>query len=46
MIKPVYESMAKDHPEVSFGKVDVDDNAEAAAKYEVRLLCTSMPPST
>jgi len=36
MIKPIYESMAKDHPELSFGKVDIDDNAEAAAKYEVR----------
>jgi thiol-disulfide isomerase/thioredoxin len=36
MIKPIYESMAKNHPELSFGKVDIDDNAEAAAKYEVR----------
>eukprot|EP00979_Chaetoceros_neogracilis_P013402 scaffold3818_cov260-Chaetoceros_neogracile.AAC.3 len=35
MIKPIYESMAKDHPELSFGKVDIDDNAEAAAKYEI-----------
>ena len=36
-IKPVYEKMSKDHPEVAFGKVDIDDNAEAAAKYEVSI---------
>ncbi len=35
MIKPIYENMAKENPEVAFGKVDVDDNAEAAAKYEI-----------
>jgi len=35
VIKPVYERMSKDHPEVAFGKVDIDDNAEAAAKYEI-----------
>ena len=35
MIKPIYENMAKENPEVAFGKVDIDDNAEAAAKYEI-----------
>ncbi len=35
MIKPVYENMAKENPEVAFGKVDVDDNAESAAKYDI-----------
>uniref|UniRef100_A0A7S1C0K1 Thioredoxin domain-containing protein n=1 Tax=Corethron hystrix TaxID=216773 RepID=A0A7S1C0K1_9STRA len=35
MIKPVYENMAKENPDVAFGKVDVDDNAESAAKYKI-----------
>lgn len=35
MIKPVYESMASEYPEIAFGKVDVDDNAEAASTYEI-----------
>lgn len=35
MIKPIYEKMASDVPEVAFAKIDVDDNAGAASKYEV-----------
>mmetsp|Transcript_2729 Transcript_2729/g.5098 ORF Transcript_2729/g.5098 Transcript_2729/m.5098 type:complete len:140 (+) Transcript_2729:178-597(+) len=35
MIKPVYESMAKQYPEIAFGKVDVDDNSESASTYEI-----------
>jgi thioredoxin 1 len=34
-IKPVYESMAKQYPEIAFGKVDVDENAESASTFEV-----------
>ena len=39
-IKPIYEQMAKDHPTVAFGKVDVDDNADAAVEYEISAVPT------
>lgn len=36
MIKPKYKEMAdKFSPEVAFGKIDVDDNSDAAADYDV-----------
>lgn len=35
MIKPVYESMAKQYPDIGFGKVDVDENAESASTFEI-----------
>ena len=34
-IKPVYEKLAKEYPEVAFGKIDIDDNQETAAEFEV-----------
>lgn len=34
-IKPVYEQMAQDNPTIALGKVDVDDNPDAAAEAEV-----------
>lgn len=41
MIKPVYESMAKQYPDIGFGKVDVDENAESASTFEVSFeVCT------
>jgi len=35
MIKPVYEKLSKEYTEIAFGKVDIDDNAEAAMEYKV-----------
>ena len=34
-IGPVYEKMSIDHPNIAFGKVDVDNNQEAAAEFKV-----------
>jgi len=39
-IKPVYESLSKDHPEVAFGKIDVDDNPDAALDFQIRSVPT------
>jgi len=41
-IKPVYEKLAKEYPEVAFGKIDIDDNQETAAEVEVSRQYPSM----
>ena len=40
MIKPVYENMASKYTDVAFGKVDVDDNSDAALEYEINAVPT------
>ncbi|GMH50316.1 hypothetical protein TrLO_g13914 [Triparma laevis f. longispina] len=35
MIKPVYDKLSDAHPSVTFGKIDVDDNADAAASARI-----------
>jgi len=40
MMAPVYETMSKEHPSIAFGKVDVDDNNEAAAEFDVSAIPT------
>jgi thioredoxin 1 len=39
-IKPVYEEMATKYPSVAFGKVDVDDNSDAALEFEIKAVPT------
>eukprot|EP00429_Kryptoperidinium_foliaceum_P061945 CAMPEP_0176078424 /NCGR_PEP_ID=MMETSP0120_2-20121206/39218_1 /TAXON_ID=160619 /ORGANISM="Kryptoperidinium foliaceum, Strain CCMP 1326" /LENGTH=98 /DNA_ID=CAMNT_0017412169 /DNA_START=236 /DNA_END=532 /DNA_ORIENTATION=+ len=39
-IKPVYEELAKKYTEVAFGKVDVDDNSDAAVEFEISAVPT------
>ena len=39
-IAPVYEEMSKEYPDVGFGKVDVDDNGEAAQEYMIQAVPT------
>ena len=39
-IKPVYEELAKKYKDVAFGKVDVDDNSDAALEFEVSAVPT------
>mmetsp|Transcript_18419 Transcript_18419/g.25944 ORF Transcript_18419/g.25944 Transcript_18419/m.25944 type:complete len:145 (+) Transcript_18419:159-593(+) len=39
-IAPVYENLSNLHPEIAFGKVDVDDNGEAAANFEIKSIPT------
>jgi thioredoxin 1 len=34
-IKPIYEEMSTKYDGVAFGKIDVDDNADAAVEYEI-----------
>jgi thiol-disulfide isomerase/thioredoxin len=35
MIGPVFEKMAPEYPEIKFLKVDVDENPEAAGKFQI-----------
>lgn len=35
MIKPVYTKLAKECPEIAFGKVDIDEAQDAAMDFEI-----------
>ena len=39
-IKPLYEEMATKYKDVAFGKVDVDDNSDAALEFEISAVPT------
>jgi len=39
-IKPIYEDMAKKYTQVAFGKVDVDDNPDAAIEAQISAVPT------
>ena len=39
-IKPVYEEMSGKYAGVAFGKVDVDDNSDAALEFEISAVPT------
>ena len=40
MIKPIYEEMASKYTDVAFGKIDVDDNSDAAMEYDINAVPT------
>ena len=39
-ISPIYDKMSDEFPSVAFGKVDVDDNADAAIDFEISAVPT------
>ena len=40
MIGPVYEGLSDKYTDVAFGKVDVDDNSDAALDFEISAVPT------
>ncbi len=40
MLSPIVEQLAQEHPEVAFGKVNVDDAPELAQKFGVSAIPT------
>ena len=40
MLSPVVEELAQEHPEIAFGKVNVDDAPELAQKYQISAIPT------
>jgi len=38
MISPIYEKLSQSHPDVGFGKIDVDDNSDAAMDFNVSVV--------
>jgi thioredoxin 1 len=40
VIKPVYEEMSGKYPGVAFGKVDIDDNSDAAVEFKISAVPT------
>lgn len=41
-IKPVYEKLSDKFEGVAFGKIDIDDNQDAAMKYQISSVPTFM----
>ena len=46
MIAPIYKQLSEIHDDVVFLKVDVDENAETAANYNVSAMPTFVSSST
>ncbi|MCI5690220.1 MAG: thioredoxin [Clostridiales bacterium] len=40
MLSPVVEELAQEHPEIAFGKVNVDEAPELAQKYQISAIPT------
>ncbi len=40
MLAPVVEQLSEDHPEVVFGKINIDEQPELAARYQVASIPT------
>ncbi len=40
MIAPIYNEMSKNYPDVAFGKVDVDENQDAAMEFQIQAVPT------
>ena len=40
VIKPVYEQLATKYKDVAFGKIDVDDNSDAALEFQISVVPT------
>mmetsp|Transcript_31315 Transcript_31315/g.30155 ORF Transcript_31315/g.30155 Transcript_31315/m.30155 type:complete len:144 (-) Transcript_31315:174-605(-) len=40
IISPIYNEFSKEHTEVAFGKVDIDDNGDAAASFKINAVPT------
>ena len=40
MIKPVYEKLSKSNDEIAFGLVDIDENSDTAADFEINAVPT------
>ena len=34
-IKPVYEELSNEYGDIAFGKIDIDDNQDAAVEYQI-----------
>ena len=39
-ISPIYDKMSDEYPSIAFGKVDVDENSDAALDFEVNAVPT------
>eukprot|EP00956_Cyclotella_meneghiniana_P001530 scaffold1717_cov62-Cyclotella_meneghiniana.AAC.11 len=40
MISPIYEELSKKYPKVAFGKIDVDENQDAAMAFQISAVPT------
>ena len=40
MIAPIYTELASKYPDVAFGKVDVDENQDAAVEFQIQAVPT------
>lgn len=40
MIAPIYTELATKYPDVAFGKVDIDENQDAAMEFQIQSVPT------
>lgn len=40
MIAPIYTELASKYPNIAFGKVDVDENQDAAVEFQIQAVPT------
>ena len=40
MLSPIVEQLAEEHPEIAFGKVNVDEATEIAQRYQISAIPT------
>ena len=40
MLSPIVEQLAEEHPEIAFGKVNVDEAPEIAQRYQISAIPT------
>ena len=40
MIAPIYTELASKYPDIAFGKVDVDENQDAAVEFQIQAVPT------
>ncbi len=40
MIAPIYEDLSKQYQDVAFGKIDVDNNQDSAAEFQISAVPT------
>ena len=40
MLSPIVEQLAQEHPEITFGKVDIDESPDLAQQYQIAAVPT------
>jgi len=42
VISPIYENLSEEYKKIAFGKIDIDENSDAAMEYQISSVPTFM----